>query len=110
MTTTNNLAKIRAQIKSLKKDTRIEIIWTDAGDLDVSEGFTWMDQKDAVKGIKSIPVRTIGYYLTFRANNLVICHNIEFSDKKAKSVANRGLIPIGCITRIIQLKGGTNGN
>lgn len=110
MTTNQILAKIRKEIKELKKDDRIEIFWIDAGDLDSSEGFTWMDQKDAVKGIRSIPVRTIGYFLTFRANNLVICHNIEFSDKKAKSVANRGIIPLGCITRIIKLKGGTNAN
>ena len=106
MTTNQILAKIRNQIKALKKDDRIEIFWIDAGDLDSSEGFTWMDQSEACKGIRAIPVRTIGYFLTFRANNLVICHNVEFSDKKAKSVANRGIIPLGCITRIQKLKGG----
>ena len=109
MTTNQILTRIRTQIKKLSKDDRIEVYWVDAGDLDSSEGFTWMDQKDAVKGIRPIPVRTIGYFLTFRANNIVLCHNIEFSDKKAKSVANRGIIPLGCITRIIKLKGGSNG-
>lgn len=104
MTTNQILGKIRTKIKSLKKDDRIEVFWVDAGDLDSIEGFTWIDQKEAIKGIKPIPVRTIGYFLAFRTNNLVICHNIEFSDKKAKSVANRGIIPIGCITRIIKLK------
>ena len=106
MTTNQILAKIRNQIKALKKDDRIEIFWIDAGDLDSSEGFTWMDQSEAVRGIREIPVRTVGYFLAFRANNLVICHNVEFSDKKAKSVANRGIIPLGCITRIQKLKGG----
>ena len=103
MTTNQKLTKIRTQIKSLSKDDRIEVYWVDAGDLDSAEGFTWMDQKDAVKGIRSIPVRTIGYFLTFRASTLVLCHNMEFSDKKAKSVANRGVIPLGCITNIIKL-------
>ena len=104
MTTIQTLAKIRTNIKGLKKDDRIEVFWVDAGDLDTSENFTWMDQKEAVRGIRSIPVRTIGYFLTFRASNLVLCHNIEFSDKKAKSIANRGIIPLGCITRILKLK------
>tara|TARA_R110002020_G_scaffold319922_1_gene535972 strand:- start:534 stop:866 length:333 start_codon:yes stop_codon:yes gene_type:complete len=104
MTTIQTLAKIRTQIKGLNKDDRIEVFWVDAGDLDTSENFTWIDQKEAIKGIRSIPVRTIGYFLAFRTHNLLLCHNIEFSDKKAKSVANRGIIPLGCITRIIKLK------
>ena len=57
MTTNQTLTKIRSKIKLLSKDDRIEVYWVDAGDLDSSEGFTWMDQKDAVKGIRSIPVR-----------------------------------------------------
>jgi hypothetical protein len=105
MTTPATLTKIRNQIKHLTRDDRIEVYWVDAGDLDSSGGFTWMDQKEAVKGIRSIPVRTIGYFLTFRASTLMLCHNIEFSDKKAKSVANRGIIPLGCITRVLKLKG-----
>ena len=104
MTTNQSLTKIRKKIKELKKDDRIEVLWVDAGDLESSEGLTWMDQKDAANGIRSIPVRTIGYFLTYKARTLVLCHNIEFSDKKSKSVANRGQIPIGCITRIILLK------
>lgn len=104
MTTIQTLAKIRTQIKGLNKDDRIEVFWVDAGDLDTSENFTWIDQKEAIKGIRSIPVRTIGYFLAFRTHNLLLCHNIEFSDKKAKSIANRGIIPLGCITRIIKLK------
>ena len=100
MTTTT----IRNRIKDLVRDDRIEVYWVDAGDLDSSEKLAWMDQKEAVKGLRSIPVRTIGYFLTFRASNLVLCHNIEFSDKKAKSVANRGIIPLGCITRVVKLK------
>ena len=56
-------------------------------------------------GISTIPIRTIGYFLAYKARTLVLCHNIEFSDKKSKSVANRGQIPLGCITRIIPLKG-----
>jgi len=104
MTTIQTLAKIRTQIKGLNKDDRIEVFWVDAGDLDTSENFAWIDQKEAIKGIRSIPVRTIGYFLAFRTHNLLLCHNIEFSDKKAKSVANRGIIPLGCITRIIKLK------
>ena len=103
-TTSQTLTKIRNKIKELRKDDRIEVIWVDAGDLDPSEGLTWMDQKDAAKGIRSIPIRTIGYFLAYKARTLVLCHNIEFSDKKSKSVANRGQIPLGCITRIIPLK------
>ena len=110
MTTNQILTRIRAQIKLLNKDDRIEVYWVDAGDLDSAEGFTWIDQKDAVKGIRSIPVRTIGYFLTFRASTLVLCHNIEYSDSKSKSVANRGVIPLGCITRIIKLKNLKEGN
>ena len=76
MTTNQILTRIRTQIKKLSKDARIEVYWVDAGDLDSSEGFTWIDQKDAMKGIRSIPVRTIGYFLTFKASTLVLCHNI----------------------------------
>ena len=49
MTTNQTLAKIRTKIKSLKKEDRIEVFWVDAGDLDTSENFTWMDQKEAVR-------------------------------------------------------------
>ena len=75
---------IKKIIKDLTIEDPIEVFWNDAGDLDGGSDKTtaWRQYDEELAALKEIPVKTIGYFF------------------KEKYIANRCVIPIGCITKI----------
>jgi len=93
---------IKKQIKELKIEDPIEVFWNDAGDLDGAgdETTAWRQYDEALKALKEIPVKTVGYFFKVTKHSLFMVHNIEYQESKEKYIANRCVIPIGCITKI----------
>ena len=93
---------IRKQVKELNIEDPIEVFWNDAGDLDGSgdETTAWRQYDQALASLKEIPVKTIGYFFKATKYSLFLVHNVEYQESKEKYIANRCVIPIGCITEI----------
>ena len=93
---------IKRQIKELQIEDPIEVFWNDAGDIDGSgdETTAWRQYDEALKALKEIPVKTVGYFFKATKYSLFMVHNIEYQESKEKYIANRCVIPIGCITKI----------
>ena len=93
---------IKKQIKELKIEDPIEVFWNDAGDLDGAgdETTAWRQYDEALNALKEIPVKTVGYFFKATKHSLFMVHNIEYQESKEKYIANRCVIPIGCITKI----------
>ena len=89
---------IRKTIRELSIEEPIEVFCNDAGDLD--ESTAWRQYDAALSSLKEIPVKTIGYFFKATKYSLFLVHNIEYQESKEKYIANRCVIPIGCITEI----------
>ena len=96
------LKTIKKTIKELKIEDPIEVFWNDAGALDGvgDETTAWRPYDEALAALKEIPVKTIGYFFKATKYSLFMVHNVEYQESKEKYIANRCVIPIGCITNI----------
>ena len=96
------LKTIKKTIKELKIEDPIEVFWNDAGDLDGvgDETTAWRPYDEALAALKEIPVKTIGYFFKATKYSLFMVHKVEYQESKEKYIANRCVIPIGCITNI----------
>lgn len=79
-------------MKRYRKNTRLEVYWDD-----IVSNPCWQDNKDAEQ-VSTIPYRTIGYYTMSRKNVLVLSHTTSKDQRDSTA------IPIGCITKIIELR------
>jgi|TARA_R110002110_G_scaffold3885_1_gene20148 hypothetical protein len=93
---------IKKIIKDLTIEDPIEVFWNDAGDLDGGSDKTtaWRQYDEELAALKEIPVKTIGYFFKATKHSLFMVHNVEYQESKEKYIANRCVIPIGCITKI----------
>lgn len=79
-------------MRRYKRNTKLEVYWED-----IVSTPDWQDNKDAeLSG--TLPCQTIGYFTMSRKNVLILSHTINKDQRDSTA------IPIGCITKIIELR------
>lgn len=99
-----------SQIKKLKSGQPILVEWVDAADECPSpEGLVWKTLAEAQKHIKTVNVRTVGFFSMYKGKTLFYFTNVDYSTPNEPSIALEGQIPIGCVTKIVLLTESDNG-